>query len=159
MKRFIFERTQLMPIPLEQAWAFFSNPVNLAKITPASLDFNIVSKVPEHIYNDLKIEYTVKPLLGIPMTWISLIKDVDSPYQFVDEQLKGPYAYWHHVHIFSKVEGGTMARDIVTYSVPFGIFSTFIQASIVAPKLNEIFEFRRQTIEKLFGKMPNHEHA
>lgn len=83
-----FTRTQFLPIPVKDAWVFFSNPRNLPRITPGTLGFKIVSNPPEKIYNGLIIEYRVKPLFGIPVKWVSEIKDVSAPYQFVDEQLE-----------------------------------------------------------------------
>ncbi len=154
MKKFTFERTQHVPITLEKAWAFFSDPRNLAKITPTSLDFKIISEVPPAVHEGLVIQYTVKPMLGIPMKWVSLIKSIEEPYQFVDEQLQGPYAYWHHLHTFKAITGGVEAKDVVTYAVPFGILGEMIQPSIILPKLNQIFEFRRQTLINLFGQFP-----
>lgn len=154
MKKFTFERTQQVPITLEKAWSFFSDPRNLAKITPTSLDFKIISEVPAVVHEGLVIQYTVKPMLGIPMKWVSLIKSIEEPYQFVDEQLQGPYAYWHHLHTFKAIPGGVETKDIVTYSVPFGILGECIHPYIIRPKLNEIFEFRRKTLIALFGTMP-----
>ena len=153
MKKFIFKRVQLVPITLEEAWQFFSDPRNLSKITPASLDFQIETDVPKHIENDLTIEYTVKPLLNIPVKWVSRIKDVYKPYRFADEQIKGPYAYWHHEHLLSECHGGTRVEDIVTYALPFGLIGEMIHPYVVLPKLNEIFEYRRETLEVFFGKL------
>ena len=147
-----FVRTQFLPIPVKDAWVFFSNPRNLPRITPATLGFKIISNPPDKIESGLIIEYRVKPLLGIPVKWVSEIKDVSAPYQFVDEQLKGPYAYWHHLHQFKEVLGGTEMVDIVTYRVPFQNWFPWINALIVEKQLNHIFEFRRQTLEILYGK-------
>src|SRR5690349_18044510 len=111
----VFERSQHLPISLIQAWKFFSHPKNLSRITPSSLDFRIVSEVPEEIFEGLKVEYRVRPLLGIPMTWVSLSKDVKPPYQFADEQIKGPYAYWRHVHQFQETKEGVLMNDLIHY--------------------------------------------
>ncbi|MCC6759420.1 MAG: SRPBCC family protein [Candidatus Omnitrophica bacterium] len=147
-----FTRTQFLPIPVKDAWVFFSNPRNLPRITPGTLGFKIITDPPDKIYNGLIVEYRVKPLLGIPVKWVSEIKDVSAPYQFVDEQLKGPYAYWHHLHQFKEVFGGTEMVDTVTYRVPFQKYFPWINTAIVEKQLNQIFEFRRQTLEILYGK-------
>jgi len=146
-----FKRSQFLPLTIDKAWNFFSNPRNLVRITPAALGFRIVSEVPAKIYEGLTVEYRVKPLFGIPLKWISLIKEVREPYQFADEQIKGPYAYWHHLHTFKEVDGGVMMEDVIHYRVPLQQFLPWINDLIVINDLHKIFEFRRQTLLILFG--------
>ena len=100
------EREQFLPIPLQEAWDFFSSPSNLAKITPTSLGFVVHVNVPERMYPGLLIQYTVSQLLGIPMRWVTEITHVREGEYFVDEQRFGPYSIWHHEHFFTAVEGG-----------------------------------------------------
>ena len=78
-----------MPISLEQAWDFFSKPDNLKEITPSNLGFNIISK--HHgstMYSGQIIEYTVKPILGIPLYWMTEITHVIDKQYFVDERFR-----------------------------------------------------------------------
>jgi len=152
MKDYKFTRTQVLPIPVKDAWIFFSNPRNLPRITPPALGFKILTEVPDKIYDGLRITYTVKPLFGIPLKWVSEISDVEAPYKFVDTQIKGPYSYWHHLHQFKEVFGATEMVDTVTYRVPFQNQLPWINSVIVEKQLNQIFEFRRQTLEILYGR-------
>ncbi len=146
-----FEREQLLPLPINQTWEFISNPRNLARITPASLDFRIVSQVPDKMYDGLTIEYKVKPLLGIPVTWVSLIKNIQEPYRFTDEQIKGPYAFWSHIHVLSEVPGGVMMKDIIQYAPPLDGILPWLNRRVVRPQLEQIFHYRSQTLKQLFG--------
>lgn len=146
-----FQREQFLPISINQAWEFISNPRNLARITPASLDFRIVSQVPDRMYNGLTIEYKVRPLFGIPVTWVSLIKDIQEPYRFTDEQTKGPYAFWSHAHILSEAPGGVMMQDVIQYTPPFDGILPWLNKRVVEPQLKEIFNYRAQTLKQLFG--------
>ena len=112
---------QFIPISLQEAWDFFSSPANLAKITPEKMGFNIISK--HHgpkMYPGQIIEYTVKPLLGIPLYWMTEITHVKEGVYFVDEQRFGPYTMWHHQHHFTEVKGGVKMEDIVHYKIPLG---------------------------------------
>ena len=70
---FQLKRIQDLPIDLETAWDFFSSPKNLATITPDSLDFQVLSDLPDTMYPGMFIKYRVKPLAGIPMTWVTEI--------------------------------------------------------------------------------------
>jgi len=145
------ERTQVLPISLEEAWAFFSSPQNLAKITPKELGFVVHGNVPEVMYPGLFIEYTVSPLLGIPMRWVTEITHVREGSYFVDEQRVGPYSIWHHEHFFEMVPGGVKMTDIVHYQVPLGLLGRLVHPWLVRPKLEQIFSYRWAANERIFG--------
>ena len=149
---YTIERIQRIPISLEEAWIFFQNPGNLLKITPSEMGFDILSEVPEKMYPGLFINYKVSPLFGIKMNWTTEITYVDAPNYFVDEQRVGPYAIWHHEHHFKEIEGGVEMLDRVNYKVPLGILGKLAHPLIVKPKLEEIFDFRIQRVEEIFGK-------
>lgn len=151
MKTYELYRETVLPISLLEAWDFFSNPFNLAKITPNDMGFKVVSKnLPKQIHNGLTIQYIVKPLAGIPLKWVSQISAVNAPYMFVDEQLKGPYAYWHHEHTFEEFEGKVLMKDKVIYAVPLGILGRIANTLIVRNKLEHIFNYRTTKILELF---------
>ena len=151
MKTYELYRETVLPISLLEAWDFFSNPFNLAKITPDDMGFKVVSKnLPKQIHNGLMIQYIVKPLAGIPLKWVSQISAVNAPYMFVDEQLKGSYAYWHHEHTFEEFEGKVLMKDKVIYAVPLGILGRIANTLIVRNKLEHIFNYRTTKILELF---------
>ena len=149
---YTLERTQRLPISIEEAWKFFQSPENLAVISPDSLGFNILSETPDEMYPCLFIHYKVSPLFGIKMHWTTEITHVEAPTYFVDDQRVGPYSIWHHEHHFKAIEGGVEMLDRVNYKVPFGILGKIAHPIIVRPKLEEIFNYRVQKTEELFGK-------
>ncbi|GIV43381.1 MAG: hypothetical protein KatS3mg035_0504 [Bacteroidia bacterium] len=144
---------QKLPISLEEAWKFFSSPKNLKTITPPYMGFDITSGGEEKMYAGQIITYIVKPILGIPMEWVTEITHVQEPFYFVDEQRFGPYALWHHKHFFKEIPGGIEMQDIVHYKIPLGTFGKLINQLYIKNKLKEIFDYRYQTLEKIFGKM------
>jgi ligand-binding SRPBCC domain-containing protein len=145
------KRTQFIKADLPTCWEFFSSPKNLKLITPPYMGFDVKTEVPEKMYEGLMIAYTVRPLFGIPMSWITEIKTVKENEFFVDEQRKGPYTIWHHEHHFKQVEGGVEMTDIVSYVVPFGILGKLVHPIIVRRKLEEIFAYRFQKVEEIFN--------
>jgi len=145
------KRTQFVKTDIKTCWDFFSRPENLKKITPAYMGFDIKVDLPEKMYEGLMIEYTVRPLLGIPMSWITEIKTVKENRFFVDEQRKGPYKIWHHEHHFKEVEGGVEMTDIVSYEIPLGILGKIAHPFVVKGKLDEIFKHRFEQVEKIFN--------
>ena len=144
---------QHIPISLEHAWDFFSNPGNLQEITPANLGFRIISKHHgEKMYAGQVIEYTVRPLLGIPLYWMTEITHVQEKKYFIDEQRFGPYSMWHHQHHFTERKGGIEMTDIVHYKLPLWFLGDIANTISVRKQLDGIFNYRFNTIEKKFGK-------
>ena len=145
------KRTQFAKTDLETCWKFFSAPANLQKITPSYMGFEVLTDVPDKMYEGLMISYTVRPLLGIPVNWVTEITHVKEGVFFVDEQRKGPYTIWHHEHHFKEVEGGVEMTDIVSYVVPFGVLGKLVHPFLVRKKLEEIFEYRFKVVDEIFG--------
>lgn len=146
-----FTRTRILRTTLAQAWDFFSRPENLPQITPPRLDFQILSEVPPRMYPGLFIRYRVKPLAGIPMTWVTEITQVREREYFVDEQRVGPYRLWHHEHHFRELPDGRVEmRDMVTYQLPFGWLSEPAHLLFVKRELNAIFDYREQAMDRIF---------
>lgn len=144
------KRTQFIPADIDVCWDFFSNPNNLQKITPEYMRFQVLTEVPNLMYPGLMIAYKVRPVLGIPLNWLTEITHVEHHRFFVDEQRVGPYAIWHHEHHFKKVAGGVEMTDIVTYKLPLGILGKLAHALFVGKQLDGIFEHRFKVVEELF---------
>lgn len=139
---------------MEKAWDFFSSPANLQQITPSSLGFSIISKFHgDNMYAGQVIEYKVRPVMGIPLYWMTEITHVSEGKYFVDEQRFGPYSLWHHQHHFRVVEGGVEMTDIVHYKLPFWFLGDIANSLLVKRQLKGIFDFRFKKVESLFGKM------
>ncbi len=154
-KVYSLKTVQQLPISLDAAWDFFSSPANLQKITPDTMGFNIISKHHgDAMYAGQIIEYTVKPILGMPLYWMTEITHVVDKKYFVDEQRFGPYSLWHHQHHFKFVEGGVEMTDIVHYKMPYWFLGDIANALLVKKQLKGIFDFRFTKVEAMFGKMP-----
>lgn len=151
MKTYVLERSQELPISLDEAWSFFSTPENLKVITPDHLGFEITSNTSlEKMYSGQLISYKVKPVLGIPLNWVTEIKNVVDKNYFIDEQRFGPYKFWYHEHWFKKTENGVLMTDRVTYALPFGILGRFGNAVFVKKQLADIFDYRFKKVQELF---------
>lgn len=152
MKIYQLKTSQKLPISIDKAWDFFSNPANLSKITPQWLNFQVTSTLPEKMYAGLIITYYVRPLLNIPQTWVTEITHVNKPNYFVDEQRFGPYKMWHHEHIFKQLpDGQVLMEDIVSYAIPFGFLGRIANKFIVSGKVKQIFDYRTEVLKKMFG--------
>lgn len=146
-------KQQFIPATIDEVWDFISSPNNLKKITPSYMGFDITSKnLPEKMYPGMIISYKVKPVLGIPMTWVTEIAQVVDKKFFVDEQRVGPYSLWHHQHILAQVRGGVMMTDIVSYKPPFEIFGSIANALFIRRQLDGIFIYREKVLKTIFPK-------
>lgn len=153
MATYSLKTVQKIPVDIETAWEFFSNPANLQKITPNDLGFKILSK--HHgakMYPGQIIEYKVKPVLGIAVYWMTEITHVKDKEFFVDEQRFGPYQLWHHQHHFKIIDGGVEMTDIVHYRNPFGFLGNIANTLFVKAQLKKIFKYRIKVVEEIFGK-------
>jgi ligand-binding SRPBCC domain-containing protein len=135
--------------PLLDTFEVFKNPLNLAKITPSWLNFQVVTKDVQ-MRKGAEIEYNIR-WLGLPMRWKTLISDYDPPNSFVDEQAKGPYALWRHHHTFEETAGGTKVGDHVEYALPLGKLGELAHTVMVKRQLEAIFRFRQREIGSLLG--------
>jgi len=155
MKTYLLKTEQAIPISLEEAWNFFSSPLNLAKITPREMNFVVTSDFNENtkMYPGMVITYTITPVLGIKLNWMTEITHVMEGKYFVDEQRFGPYALWHHQHHFKAIKGGVLMTDILNYAIPYGIMGRLANSIFVAKQVNNIFSYREKAIKDLFGEL------
>ena len=146
---------QNIPVTLEEAWSFFSDPHNLLKLTPAFLNLKMTNELfGDEVYAGQVMMYTVKPVLGIPVSWMTEIIHVERHKRFIDEQRKGPYQLWHHQHHFKPINGGVEMTDLVHYRLPFSFLGDVAHSAIVKKKLTDIFTYRYFKINELFGDWP-----
>lgn len=156
MHEHILQREQWVPRPIEDVFAFFSEAGNLEAITPPWLGFRILSPGPIAMRPGTRIHYQIR-LHGLPLRWVTEIETWEPPHEFVDVQLKGPYRFWHHTHRFEPVDGGTLVRDAVRYTLPFGPLGRLAHAWIVKSDLKKIFDHRALRMTEVFGARSVHE--
>jgi ligand-binding SRPBCC domain-containing protein len=153
MKIYKLHAKQNLPISVDKAWSFLSNPENLKVITPDYMGFNIQSGADRPMFAGQIIEYIVTPILGIKTKWVTEITHVVDKEYFVDEQRFGPYTLWHHKHFLKEIDGGVEMEDLLHYKLPFGFLGQLVHPFLVKPKLDEIFEYRKNKLVELFGTM------
>ena len=146
----LYRKTKL-PVSIEEAWDFFSSPKNLKAITPPYLGFEVTSDNPEKMYPGMIITYIVKPVLSIPLKWMTEITQVRDLEFFIDEQRIGPYKLWHHQHIFTQTDNGVVMEDIIHYSLPMWIFGQLAHWLFVRKQLESIFDYRAEVADSLWA--------
>jgi len=135
---------------LDEVFEFFSRAENLQELTPGWLNFEILNVDPSPVRKGTLIEYRLR-LHGMPVRWRSQIVAWGPPHMFVDVQRKGPYKLWHHTHRFMAQGNSTRIIDEVRYQLPFGILGRLAHSLLVRRDIENIFQFRREKIQSLFG--------
>ena len=153
MKIFKIHTKQKLPITIEEGWGFLSNPKNLSCITPNYMKFKITDCDFKPVYQGQIIQYTVRPLLNIPLKWVTEITHVLNENYFVDEQRFGPYSLWHHKHFLREIDGGIEMEDIIHYKIPLGFIGEFLNFLFIKNQLKEIFEYRKNKLIEIFGEI------
>ena len=147
MKAYWLKKTIWLPQPRAKVYEFFSNPGNLDRLTPAWLNFAILTPASSKMKQGSLLDYRLR-IRGIPIRWQSEIAVWEPPHRFVDRQTKGPYSLWVHEHIFEEHDNGTLVGDNVEYAVPGG---RIVQKFLVAPDIERIFDYRHKILEELFN--------
>lgn len=151
-KIYKLHREQVVKTDIGTAWDFIRSPGNLEKLTPDDLSFEIVSDLPEEMYDGLLIEFRV----GIPFagkqTWLSEIKHICEGRSFVDEQRIGPYKLWNHCHEIRPEDDAVRFVDQVHYALPFGPLGTIAHALFVKRTLQRVFDYREKMLPELLKK-------
>lgn len=142
-------RTQFVPAPMNEVFRFFEDPMNLERITPPFLRFRVLDATDEEVRFGTRIRYRLRWQI-FPLRWESRISEYRKGEMFADEMLKGPYRRWYHRHYFDEVEGGVEITDVVEYQLPLGVLGTIAHALVVRRQLEEIFDYRRDAIIRLF---------
>ncbi len=144
----LYRQSQWVSAPLDKVFSFFSNEKNLERLTPKTLEFNVLQKSTAEIQKGTLIDYKLK-IHGVPVKWRTLIAEWQPPHRFIDTQIWGPYQLWHHTHTFESLAGGTLMKDKVHYSLPLGALGRAAGLWYVKKDVAHIFDFRRKTIREL----------
>ncbi len=144
-------QTQQIDAPPDAVFAFFSDPANLARITPPWLSFRIHGTPPRELGEGSRIEYRIR-WMSLSLRWVTRITRWRAGVEFQDSQEKGPYETWIHTHRFSRRGSGVTMEDRVDYALPFGVLGRIAHALVVRRQLEGIFEFRRKAIAEIFGR-------
>jgi len=149
-----FERSQIIALPRPETFAFFSNPHHLEAITPSFVHFKFLREPPPEFQGGSVLMYRIR-ILGVPFRWQSIIEAWEPPLRFVDLQVKGPYAYWRHIHDFEEIgERRTRARDRIDFALPLGRLGIFAYRLFVNRMLSRIFDYREERLREMLGGSP-----
>ena len=151
MRVHVLQREQHLAAEPERVFPFFAEARNLEAITPPLLRFRVLTPDPVEMRAGTFLQYRLR-LHGVPVGWDTIIQAWEPPHRFVDVQVRGPYALWHHTHTFAPAPGGgTLMRDEVRYAIGFGPLGELAHRLLVRRDLEAIFAFRAERVPALLG--------
>jgi ligand-binding SRPBCC domain-containing protein len=155
MRIHVLHREQRLEGSPDEVFPFFADARNLEAITPPLLRFRVVTPEPIEMRAGTFLQYRLR-LHGVPISWHTTIQDWSPPNRFVDVQVRGPYALWHHTHEFALVTGshppGTLMTDTVRYAIGFGALGELARRALVRRDLEAIFDFRDARVPELLAR-------
>ena len=146
------QTTTSLPLGVEEVFAFFANAENLERITPPELAFQILTPTPIDIGEGTIIDFRLR-LFRIPFGWRTRIVEWQPNDRFSDEQIRGPYRRWKHLHTFVEGGEGTRMTDRVEYQLPLQPAGA-VALPLVRRQLDRIFRYRADAIRRLLGGGP-----
>jgi ligand-binding SRPBCC domain-containing protein len=172
-----YHAEQWLPYPIELVFAFFANPENLPRLMPAwqkaRIEEAAFAPPPPRLANRslpvrsiaagagtrLTMSFRPFPFSPIRLPWEAEITEFIWNDHFCDDQLRGPFAYWHHCHsVRAEIRSdneGTLLRDQVEYELPFGKLGHLVKHLIIARQLRKTFAYRQARTIELLGIMTN----
>ena len=148
----VLQTVTTLPLSVDEAFAFFANAENLERITPPELAFRIITPTPIAMGEGTIIDYRLQ-LFGVPFGWRTRIVEWQPNHRFVDDQIRGPYSRWRHLHTFVACESGTRMTDRVEYRLPLEPAGS-LALPLVRRQLDRIFRYRANTIRRLLAGNP-----
>lgn len=81
---------------------------------------------------------------GVPLQMTSRITEMQKPNYFVDEQVRGPFQRFRHVHEFSQDSAGTTMVDRIEFAAPFGPIGRLAEKLVLGRYLRRLIEARNR---------------
>src|SRR5688500_13186594 len=82
---------------------------------------------------------------GVSLQMTSRVTEMQSPDYFVDdEQVRGPYRRFRHVHEFSQDSAGTTMANRIEFAAPFGPLDRLVEKLVLARYLKKLIDTRNR---------------
>ena len=130
--------------PLNNVFDFYSNPKNINLLTPW---FAKVSCTPEKKISKNEVFTIEINMFGIKNKVEILIKNYEENKLFTDLQIKGPFNYWEHNHIFKYENNETIMYDVINYNSKFKLLDKMYIFHLI---FKIVFYYREKKILAIF---------
>ena len=126
--------------PIEQVYAFCTNPQNMARIFPKDVGVEVVKEPVQPLQAGAEIILRFHRA-GLAYVWESLVTAVEPCFLFEDIQVRGPMKRWLSRHYFERIPEGTRVLHVIDYQFHFGALGRICGLMAVDPILRGIFSY------------------
>jgi ligand-binding SRPBCC domain-containing protein len=140
-----YEREHLLRRQRADVDAFFSDPRNLVRIMPASMQFRLVTSDAARLHDGQELDYRFT-FCGLPLAWTARISQIDPGRSFVDELVRGPFSSWRHEHSLHDDPAGTIVRDRVDFRSPLWTLGRIADELFVKRTIERVFDHRSASL-------------
>lgn len=144
-----FSQISTMPVPLEVLRRYHERPGAFGRLCPPWERLRVVEQSGTIRTGDrLKFQIRKPPMW---ITWEALHADLPGNAGFIDEQVRGPFAFWRHEHRMfpdRRGRGGepdpglSVLEDAVEYRLPMGALGATFGGGFVRGDLERMFVYR-----------------
>lgn len=146
----IFVRTTPVQASAQAVFDWHEAPGAFQRLTPPGEPVRVLRQE-GGIKDGARVTVRVGPW-PFSLRWDLEHRDYRYGESFTDQQLRGPFRSWRHVH--RMVPNGPdrcILEDRIEYALPFGILGDLAARLIVEPRLHRLFEFRHEVTRRAFG--------
>ena len=136
---FHFEYSSVIPASREKVWEFHERPDAIERLTPPGQRVQVISRS-GGLEAGAEVVFRVYLLGPISIRWVARHTACERYRQFTDEQIEGPFRYWHHVHEFETHGDGMRLTDRIS----FDVFGGPPAAWLVRRQLTSMFQHRHE---------------
>ncbi|ALV42475.1 cyclase [Pseudarthrobacter sulfonivorans] len=86
---------------------------------------------------------------GVPLKMTSRITALDFPNSSTDEQVRGPFKTFRHVHEFESTATGSIMTDRVEFRAPFGILGRLVEDLVLRRYLQRLIVDRGRFLSSM----------
>lgn len=132
-------------------WAWHERPGALERLLPPWEDVETVRRDTGLAEGNRTTVRVGRPPLAV--SWTSEHLAPDPPRSFADFQVEGPFARWHHRHLFLPVDGGGCdVEDRIEYELPLEPVSGFAAGGRIRHRIERGIAYRHRVLARDFKR-------
>ncbi|MEM7202869.1 MAG: SRPBCC family protein [Planctomycetota bacterium] len=141
-----FVKESVLPASPAEVFAFHERPEAFALLLPPWERTEIL--VPPR---GLAVGHRVELRTRMGCFWVKIVAEhvgYEPGRSFEDVMREGPFAHWHHKHLFLPDPGGCRLRDEIDYTPPLGWLGRLAEPFAIRPKLKKLFDYRHEVTRR-----------
>lgn len=94
-------------------------------------------------------------IFGVRQRLTVKVVEFDRPHLFVDEMTEGSFKSFKHIHEFIETVDGTMMRDRLVWTSPFGFLGRLVDKLLIERHFRKLVGTRNAMLKKIAESIPD----